>query len=308
MEVIDEVNLSTSRRRRMISDWSFSCKKPMIKTVHVEVKNAPVRKYSTVLEIPVISDEPKTSRKKLVDIVKRQNGEKGAKPAATSAPVKKSGAVVEIPVTSDEQKSGRKKWTDIVKRQNGWKETKSVVTTVTGTINEAPVATASSFVSPASKPLTHSKSLPVSKKQKPPKAPSLKNGVQGVVLHKTASQKPPKTLSTKDRVDGVILQETCQTTPSSGEFDSIIAMSILLGILVIMVLWGKLCAIFCTCAWFIVAPRLVAAAEHSATTTRERRLTEAQDGLNLESVEYKKKVVLEGFLQRSHRNNVVGRL
>ncbi|KAK1408768.1 hypothetical protein QVD17_40806 [Tagetes erecta] len=290
MQVTDEVNLSSSRRRRMISDWSFSCKKPTIKTVHVDVKNAPAKKPGTVLEIPVTSKEVKTSRKE---------DEKKIKMAATSAPAKKSGAALGIPVTPEQPKSGRKKWTDIVKRQNSGKELKSVSTSA----NDDGIAVS---VMVALKPLTHSKSLPVSKKQKPPKAPSLRSGVESVVLSKTTtSQKHPKAPFVKDGVDGVVSQER---TPSGGEFDSLIAMSILLGILVIMMLWGMLCAIFCTCAWFIIAPRLVAATKRSATVTIERRPTESQDVLNLESVEYKKKVVMEGFLQRSHRNNVVGRL
>nr|GEZ06195.1 hypothetical protein CTI12_AA356920 [Tanacetum cinerariifolium] len=95
-------------------------------------------------------------------------------------------------------------------------------------------------------------------------------------------------------------------TPSSGEFDSIVGMSIILVTLLIMVLWGKLCAILCTSAWFFVAPRLGGPEGHSAIAMAEKRRLESSDDVDLESVEYKKKVVMEGLLKRNHRN-IVGR-
>ncbi|KAI3694062.1 hypothetical protein L1987_77021 [Smallanthus sonchifolius] len=272
-EKIDEVN-SSSRRRHRISEWSFSCKKS---TTNIVDHSTGHRKSKSVNDAPAMSDttweiqvveEDATLTKKHVIMVDEKH----------------------VPATSEEQKTCRKKWTDIVKRQNGpfrsrRKDMKPDATSATVAGVESPekktVTIPHPFVSTPLKPLTQSKSIPGPKRQKLPKATTAGGGVDKGVVHKT--------------------------TPLGGEFDSIIAMSILLAIMVIMVLWGKLCAIFCTCAWFIVAPRLVAVGERSSTATAERRPQELENKLNLESVEYKKKVVLEGLLQRNHRN-VVGRL
>ncbi|XP_074345633.1 uncharacterized protein LOC141684516 isoform X2 [Apium graveolens] len=82
---------------------------------------------------------------------------------------------------------------------------------------------------------------------------------------------------------------------TQGKVDPIVGMSIMMGTLVIMIIWGKVCAIICTCAWLYMVPRL--------RTKKNSRLN--LSSLNLESVEYKKKVVLEGLLQRDRRR-VVG--
>lgn len=82
---------------------------------------------------------------------------------------------------------------------------------------------------------------------------------------------------------------------TQGKLDPIVGMSIMMGTLVIMLIWGKLCAILCTCAWLYMVPRL--------RTKENSRLSSSS--LDFESVEYKKKVVLEGLLQRDRRR-VVG--
>ncbi|KAK1438044.1 hypothetical protein QVD17_03845 [Tagetes erecta] len=138
-----------------------------------------------------------------------------------------------------------------------------------------------SFVSSPLEPLTRSESLPSIKRLKPPHA-----GGDDVEVDR------------KKLLGG-------------GEFDFIMGMSIILVILGIMVLWGKLCAIVCTCAWFFVVRRLAAAggARERAvidTVGKGKLPLESGDKLDLESEEYKKKVVLEGLLQRSRRN-LVGR-
>ncbi|MFS8030928.1 hypothetical protein Hanom_Chr17g01539781 [Helianthus anomalus] len=170
--------------------------------------------------------------------------------------------------TSGEQKASRRKWTTAVKRQ---KETKPPATSATGahlvTPEQKTVTTVRPLVSPPLKPLTHSKHVPPPKQQK----------------HTAGG-----------RVDSGVLHRT----PPSKEFDSVIGMSIILVILVILVLWGKLCAILCTSAWLFVAPRLVAVGKRSAA---DKQRSESGKNLDLESEEYKKKVVLEGLLQRNHR-------
>lgn len=83
---------------------------------------------------------------------------------------------------------------------------------------------------------------------------------------------------------------------SQGKVDPIVGMSIMMGTLAIMLIWGKTCAILCTCAWLYMVPRL---------RIKERIRSNSDGNLDFESEEYKKKVVLEGLLQRDRRR-VVG--
>ncbi|XP_059633367.1 uncharacterized protein At5g23160-like [Cornus florida] len=84
----------------------------------------------------------------------------------------------------------------------------------------------------------------------------------------------------------------------AGKFDQVVGMSIIMVTLIIMLVWGRFCAILCTCAWFYVIPSLRIRAE----SRKEPNI----GGSDLNSEEYKKKVVLEGFLERNHRNNAYG--
>lgn len=84
---------------------------------------------------------------------------------------------------------------------------------------------------------------------------------------------------------------------TQGKLDPIVGLIIMMGTLVIMLIWGKFCAVLCTCAWLYMVPRL--------RTKENFRLNSSS--LDFESVEYKKKVVLEGLLQRDRRL-VVGNL
>lgn len=81
---------------------------------------------------------------------------------------------------------------------------------------------------------------------------------------------------------------------NQGKLDPIVGMSIMLGTLAIMLIWGKLCAIICTCAWLYMVPRL----------RIKESIRLSSSSLDFESVEYKKKVVLEGLLQRDRRRLV----
>ncbi|KAF9678670.1 hypothetical protein SADUNF_Sadunf07G0059200 [Salix dunnii] len=74
----------------------------------------------------------------------------------------------------------------------------------------------------------------------------------------------------------------------------LIGMSIIITTLVIMVVWGKLCAILCTSAWFYFVPRL----RSEDTVSNGLISTESF----YDSEEYKKRVVLDGFLERSRRS------
>lgn len=81
-------------------------------------------------------------------------------------------------------------------------------------------------------------------------------------------------------------------------FEPVVGMSVVMVTLLIMVMWGRLCAILCTSAWLYFVPRL-----SSAVDSDGGALGRARD-LDLGSKECKKKVVFEGFLERdNHRIN-----
>ncbi|KAI4384173.1 hypothetical protein MLD38_002361 [Melastoma candidum] len=87
--------------------------------------------------------------------------------------------------------------------------------------------------------------------------------------------------------------------PDSGnQLGPIVGMSIVLVTLIVLVSWGQLCAILCTAAWLYVVPRL---RTQSDGGMGNKGVVESLDYMS--SDEYKKKVVLEGLLQRNHRNS-----
>nr|XP_033508149.1 uncharacterized protein At5g23160-like [Nicotiana tomentosiformis] len=64
---------------------------------------------------------------------------------------------------------------------------------------------------------------------------------------------------------------------------------------------NKVCAIICTSAWFYFLPRF---------RPKNKAVVAGKNGgvagdVDINSDEYKKKVVLEGFLERNHRSGVV---
>ncbi|ESQ31870.1 hypothetical protein EUTSA_v10005318mg, partial [Eutrema salsugineum] len=86
--------------------------------------------------------------------------------------------------------------------------------------------------------------------------------------------------------------------------DPVIGIIIIMLTLMIMLMWGRLCAILCTSTWCYFLPRLKEAA---IAAKRKRSGGGKANGvsfpgdLDLNSEAYKKKVVLEGFLVRQHR-------
>ncbi|KAK3027807.1 hypothetical protein RJ639_041975 [Escallonia herrerae] len=85
----------------------------------------------------------------------------------------------------------------------------------------------------------------------------------------------------------------------AGKVDPLVGMSIIMVTLVIMMLWGKLCAILCTSAWFFCVPHLKTAMKPSNIIVKNALNSGRPD---LDSAEYKKRVVLEGLLDRNHRH------
>nr|GMC72098.1 flocculation protein FLO11-like [Ipomoea batatas]GME01289.1 flocculation protein FLO11-like [Ipomoea batatas] len=85
-------------------------------------------------------------------------------------------------------------------------------------------------------------------------------------------------------------------------------MSLLMVILIIMLFWGRVCAIVCTAAWFYFVPRIKRKNEEESPETARRSDGGggvSNDALYFSSAERKKKVVLDGFLERNHRTTII---
>nr|GMC58677.1 uncharacterized protein At5g23160-like [Ipomoea batatas] len=85
-------------------------------------------------------------------------------------------------------------------------------------------------------------------------------------------------------------------------------MSLLMVILIIMLFWGRVCAIVCTAAWFYFVPRIKRNNEEESPETARRSDGGggvSNDALYFSSAERKKKVVLDGFLERNHRTTII---
>lgn len=70
------------------------------------------------------------------------------------------------------------------------------------------------------------------------------------------------------------------------------AICLLLLTLLVLVLWGKVCAIVCTSTWLFLVPRW------SIINCTKSPLENCEDSSYVDSAEYKKKIILEGLLQR----------
>ncbi|XP_041013891.1 uncharacterized protein LOC121257081 [Juglans microcarpa x Juglans regia] len=116
--------------------------------------------------------------------------------------------------------------------------------------------------------MSHSVSLPVSRHEK------------GAIPISSSLTNPRAVSKNLDREKGSI---------SAKKLDSAVGLSIVVVTLIIMLVWGRVCAILSTFAWFYFVPRLV---EQNRNRHRDQ---------DCDSEEHKKKVVLEGFLERNHR-------
>ncbi|KAK4750305.1 hypothetical protein SAY87_027754 [Trapa incisa] len=89
-----------------------------------------------------------------------------------------------------------------------------------------------------------------------------------------------------------------------GSLDPLVGMSVMMVILIIMVLWGKVCAILCTSTWLYAIPRMRLIGDKSdgsKNSGQDRPESDKLVGLDIGSEEYKKKVVLGGLLERNRR-------
>ncbi|KAJ4974670.1 hypothetical protein NE237_007844 [Protea cynaroides] len=91
-------------------------------------------------------------------------------------------------------------------------------------------------------------------------------------------------------------QPASQNNAGTGKFSPMAGLSVVMVTLVLLLIFGRLCAILCTSVWFYAAPRLMAVKSDDSATSRS-----ASDLPDLSSEEYKKRVVLEGLLERKHR-------
>ncbi|KAL2339399.1 hypothetical protein Fmac_007339 [Flemingia macrophylla] len=79
-------------------------------------------------------------------------------------------------------------------------------------------------------------------------------------------------------------------------YDPVVGMSVLVVTLVIVIFWGRLCAILCTSLWLYCTPRF-----RKVNDTNDPHTTKPNDVVvDLDSEEYKKKVIMEGLLERNH--------
>ncbi|KHN29576.1 Hypothetical protein glysoja_005300 [Glycine soja] len=92
-----------------------------------------------------------------------------------------------------------------------------------------------------------------------------------------------------------------QTTPKKAQnaYDPVVGMSVLVVTLVIMLFWGRLCAILCTSAWLYCTPRFRKSGGY-VNDDEDLQTTKSKE-VDLDSEEYKKKVIMEGLLGRNHR-------
>lgn len=104
-------------------------------------------------------------------------------------------------------------------------------------------------------------------------------------------------LATRENGNDIVNHEKKESKEAL-DSNSMIGLSVIVVILVIMLFLGKLYAILCTSAWFYMIPRLKAAVDSNVTvnTVLDSNVPD------LDSDEHKKRVVLEGLLQRNQRN------
>ncbi|KAK7308380.1 hypothetical protein VNO77_41984 [Canavalia gladiata] len=91
-----------------------------------------------------------------------------------------------------------------------------------------------------------------------------------------------------------------KTKNARKSFDPVVGVSVLVVTLVIMIFWGRLCAILCTSAWLYFIPRFRKRVNENDDDDPNTVKTNDVD-LDLDSEQYKKKVIMEGLLKRNHR-------
>lgn len=110
-------------------------------------------------------------------------------------------------------------------------------------------------------------------------------------LSHSVSLPPPSQMREKPGAGG---GKTGREVKVAGEIDPMVGAVIIMVTLIVMLIWGKMCAILSTAAWFYFLPRVTARMDNS----RPIKLKTGDDRVDLDSWEYKKNVVLRGLLDR----------
>ncbi|CAA0815210.1 Uncharacterized protein SHERM_15247 [Striga hermonthica] len=87
----------------------------------------------------------------------------------------------------------------------------------------------------------------------------------------------------------------------SDQLDPTVGAFIIMLTLIVMLIWGKLCAVMCAAAWFYIIPCF--RAKHGILNVDECEHDLKQ--IDVDSSEYKKKVVLEGLITREVMKNTM---
>ncbi|KAL3651047.1 hypothetical protein CASFOL_007450 [Castilleja foliolosa] len=85
-----------------------------------------------------------------------------------------------------------------------------------------------------------------------------------------------------------------QPVNPAGQLDPMVGALIMTVTLIVMLIWGEICAIICTSAWFYIIQRFRA----NNDILNINNLQNGLDNIDVDSWENKRKVVLEGFLKR----------
>ncbi|KAK6146569.1 hypothetical protein DH2020_020438 [Rehmannia glutinosa] len=113
------------------------------------------------------------------------------------------------------------------------------------------------------------------------------------LLHSVSLPPPPRPKKGKSTAGGGGSEKEAKID-GSDELDPMVGALIMAVTLIVMLIWGKLCAVICTAVWFYIIPRFRA----NNGTFYVNKLKNSSKNIDVGSWEYKKKVVLEGFLER----------
>lgn len=99
---------------------------------------------------------------------------------------------------------------------------------------------------------------------------------------------------------------TKEETVDKKKIDQLVGITIIMVTLtlIVMIFCGKICAILCTCGWFYFYPIIIVVSREKNEPNQEIIIgskSAGEEEIDFNSPEYKKKVILEGFLERSHR-------
>ncbi|GER50629.1 hypothetical protein STAS_27949 [Striga asiatica] len=122
-----------------------------------------------------------------------------------------------------------------------------------------------------------------------------------VKLRHSVSLPPPRMKSEKSTAGGDNKSPNRGKSKISHQLDSTVGAFIIMLTLIVMLIWGKVCAVMCTAAWFYIIPRF--RANHGILNVDEFENDVKQ--IDVDSSEYKKKVVLEGLITREVLKNTM---